>query len=327
MRNKTLKLAAIVALGAGATMGYFTPAAASEYPTRPVTLVVPFPAGGPTDVVGRIISQDLSEALGQQVVIENKGGAGGNVGADSVAKADADGYTLLLATAGTHAINASLYPDLPFDHVADFKPVALLARAPNVVVVRPSVEAQSMSELIELAKSRPGELNLAIAGSGTTPHMTAELLMVTAGIDMTLVPYRGGGPAMIDLLGGQVDLMVDNVPTSVPHIQAGSIRALGVTSAERNPALPDVPPVADDLAGFESYAWWGIVAPAGTPDEIVAMLNEKVNRILESDDIKERYDALGATPRPISPEEFGAFISEETEKWADVVERSGAQLQ
>jgi len=321
MSIKTKALAAAMAVTAAATVGHFTPAAAADYPNRPVTLVVPFPAGGPTDVIGRIISQNLSEALGQQVVIENKGGAGGNVGADSVAKADADGYTLLLATAGTHAINASLYPDLPFDHVV------LLARAPNVIVVHPSVEAQSMKEFIELARARPGELNLAIAGSGTTPHMTAELLMVTAGIEVTLVPYRGGGPAMIDLLGGQVDVMVDNVPTSVPHIQAGSIRALGVTSAERNPALSDVPPVAEDLPGFESYAWWGIVAPAGTPDEIVAMLNEKVNRILESDDIKERYDALGATPRPMSADAFGDFITEETAKWADVVEQSGAQLQ
>lgn len=297
------------------------------YPTRSIHLVVPFPAGGPTDLAGRIISQDLGAALGQTIVVDNRGGAGGNIAAADVAKAPPDGYMLLRATTGTNAINAALYKSLPYDHLRDFRPVALLANSPNLLLVNPAVPAKTMAEFIALAKAKPGQIQIAIAGFGTTPHMTAELLKLSAGIDITLVPYKGGGQAMTDLIGNNVMAMIDNVPTALPHIRSGSIRALGISSLGRSPVLADVPTIAATLPGFESLAWWGIAAPVATPSAIVDRLNAAVNQLLRTDRIRTRYADLGAVVQPLSPEAFGALIQSETVKWAAVVKATGARLE
>lgn len=311
---------AILASGPGRTQQ-------PDYPNRPIKLVVPFPAGGPTDVAARIIISDLSMALGQNVVIENKGGAGGNIAAADVAKAVPDGYTLLEATAGTHGINAALYKAMPYDHLRDFVPVALLASSPNLFLVHPSVPATTIGEFVALAKEKKGGLQIAIAGYGTTPHMAAELLKVSAGIEFTLVPYKGGGQAMTDLIGGHITAMVDNVPTALPHIRSGAIRALAVSSFVRSSVLPDVPTVSETLPGFECFAWWGIAAPTGTPAPVVARLNGEINRLLATDAIRRRYDDLGAEPQPRSVAAFDALIRSETEKWARVVAATGAKIQ
>ena len=297
-----------------------------EWPTRPIRFVVPFPAGGPTDVAARIIVSDLSLALRQNVVIENKGGAGGNIAAADVARAAPDGYTLLEATAGTHGINAALYRSMPYDHLRDFTPVALFASSPNLFLVHPSVPATTMAEFAALAKEQKGAIQIAIAGYGTTPHMAAELLKVSAGIEFTLVPYKGGGQAMTDLIGGHIKVMVDNVPTALPHIRSGAIRALGVSSFTRMDVLPEVPTVAEALPGFECFAWWGMAAPAGTPAPIVARLNREVNALLATEAVRKRYADLGAEPQPKSVGEFDALIRQETEKWARVVKATGAKL-
>src|SRR5438034_5972010 len=236
------------------------------YPTKPVRLVVPFPAGGTTDLLARAAAQKLSEAWGQQVIVDNRPGAAGNIGAELVAKAAPDGYTLLMGTVGTHAINASLYAKMPYDHVKDFAPVILVAGVPNVLVVNPSLPVHSVQELIAYAKANPGKLNFASSGSGTSIHLSGELFKVMTGVQMTHVPYKGSAPALQDLLGGQVQLMFDNLPPSLPQIKAGRLRALAVTSATRAPALPDVPTVAEaGLPGFEASSWFGVLAPAGTP--------------------------------------------------------------
>ena len=311
-----------------AAAAWAAPAGAQPaYPTRPVHVVVPFPAGGPTDLAGRIISQDLGVVLGQTIVVDNRGGAGGNIAAADVAKAPPDGYMLLLATTGTNAINAALYKSLPYDHLRDFRPVALLAKSPNLLLVNPALPAKTMAEFIALAKAKPGQVQVAIAGFGTTPHLTAELLKLSAGIDITLVPYKGGGQAMTDLIGNNVMAMIDNVPTALPHIRSGSIRALAISSLERSPVLPDVPTIAATLPGFESLAWWGIAAPVATPSAIVDKLNAAVNQLLLTDRMRTRYADLGAVVQPLSPDAFGTFIRSETSKWAAVVKATGARLE
>ncbi len=304
-----------------------TARAQTAYPTRPIRLVVPFPAGGPTDLAGRIIAPDLGAALGQTIVVDNRGGAGGNIAAADVARAAPDGYTLLLATTGTNAINAALYKHLAYDHLRDFRAVALFASAPNLVLVHPSVPATSMADFIALARKNPGQIKVAIAGFGTTPHMTAELLRVSAGIDLGLVPYKGGGQAMTDLIGGHVTCMIDNVPTALPHIRGGAIRALGVSSLQPSPVLPDVPAIADTLPGFESLAWWGLAAPRATPDAVVARLSHEVDVLLATDRIRARYADLGAEARPLSPAAFDALMAAETAKWAGIVAKTGAHLE
>lgn len=297
------------------------------YPTRAIRLLVPFPAGGPTDLAARIIATDLGASLGQTIIVDNRGGAGGNIAAADVAKAAPDGYTLLLATTGTNAINAALYKSPGYDHLRDFRGVALFASAPNLLLVNPTLPATSMADYIAVAKARPGQLQIAIAGFGTTPHMTAELLKLAAGIDITLVPYKGGGQAMTDLIGGHVMGMIDNVPTALPHIRSGSIRALGISSLEPSPVLPGVPTIAGTLPGFESLAWWGLAAPAKTPDGIVHRLNQAVNQLLATDQVRRRYADLGATVQPLSPASLDAFIQSETTKWAAVVKATGAKLE
>ncbi len=299
---------------------------AQAFPNHAIRLVVPFPAGGTTDILARDVAKQLTETLGQAVVVDNRPGAGGNIGADIVAKAAPDGYTLLMGTVGTHAINPSLYAKMPYDHVKDFTPVVLVAGVPNVLVVNPSVPVNTVADLIKLAKAKPGSINFASSGSGTSIHLSGELFKTMAGVDMTHVPYKGSSPALTDLMGGQVQIMFDNLPSSLPLIKSGKLRAVAVTSLKRAPALPDVPTIAESgLPGFEASSWFGILAPAGTPAPIVARLNAEVNKWLQSPQAKQQLLTQGAEPAGGPPETFVAHIRAETEKWAKVVKASGAK--
>jgi tripartite-type tricarboxylate transporter receptor subunit TctC len=300
--------------------------AQATYPSKPVRLVVPFPAGGTTDILARAAAQKLSEAWGQQVIVDNRPGAAGNIGAELVAKAAPDGYTLLMGTVGTHAINPSLYAKMPYDHVKDFVPVILVAGVPNVLVVNPGVPVNSVPELIAYAKANPGKLNFASSGSGTSIHLSGELFKTMTGVQMTHVPYKGSAPALTDLMGGQVQLMFDNLPSSLAFIKAGKLRALGVTSAARAAALPDTPTIADTVPGFEASSWFGILAPAGTPRDVVVKVNAETAKWLASPDAKEKLAGQGANVAGGSPEAFAKHIQMETAKWAKVVKDSGAKV-
>ena len=302
-------------------------AQAPAYPSKPIRLVVPFPPGGATDILAREVAQKLTEAWGQSVVVDNRPGAGGNIGAELVARAAPDGYTLLMGTVGTHAINASLYAKLPYDHVKDFAPVILVAGVPNVLVVNPALPVNTVAELIAYAKANPGKLNFASSGNGTSIHLSGELFKVMAGVQMTHVPYKGSAPAVADLISGQVQLMFDNLPPSLPQIKAGKLRALAVTSATRAPALPDVPTIAEaGLPGFEASSWFGVLAPAGTPPAIVARLNAEIAKWLASPEAREKLSKQGANAAGGSPEDFAKHIAAETTKWAKVVKDSGAKV-
>jgi tripartite-type tricarboxylate transporter receptor subunit TctC len=322
---KTLLRAAALTLFA--LTGTSEGAPAQTYPDKPIRLVVPFPAGGTTDILARAVGQKLGEHLGQQVVVDNKPGAGGNIGSDIVAKSAPDGYTLVMGTVGTHAINASLYKKMPYDHIKDFVPVSLVALVPNILVVHPSVPANSVKELIAYAKANPGKLNFASSGNGTSIHLSGELFKTTAGVEMTHVPYKGSAPAVTDLLGGQVQLMFDNMPSALPHVKAGKLKALGVTTAKRFPAAPDIPAIAEaGVPGYEASSWFGVLAPAGTPKEIVNKLSSEIAKILQTPEIKERLLSQGAEPVGNTPDQFAAFIKAETAKWAKVVKESGATV-
>jgi tripartite-type tricarboxylate transporter receptor subunit TctC len=300
---------------------------AQAFPNHAIRLVVPFPAGGTTDILARDVAKQLTETLGQAVVVDNRPGAGGNIGADIVAKAAPDGYTLLMGTVGTHAINPSLYAKMPYDHIKDFVPVVLVAGVPNVLVVNPSVPVNTVADLVKLAKAKPGSINFASSGSGTSIHLSGELFKTVAGVDMTHVPYKGSSPALTDLMGGQVQIMFDNLPSSLPLIKSGKLRAVAVTSLKRAPALPDVPTVAESgFPGFEASSWFGILAPAGTPAPIVARLNAEVNKWLQSPAGKQQLLTQGAEAAGGPPENFVAHIRAETEKWAKVVKASGAKV-
>ena len=298
-----------------------------QYPSKPIRLVVPFPPGGATDILARAVGADLTRAWGQSVTIENRGGAGGNLGAEVVAKAPADGYTLVMGTVGTHAINASLYAKMPYDAVTDFAPVSLVASVPNVLVVHPSLPVRSVRELIELARAKPGVINFASSGNGTSIHLSGELFKTMAGVQMTHIPYKGSAPALADLLGGQVSLMFDNMPSVLPQIKADKLRALAVTSAKRSPALPELPTIAEaGLAGYEASSWFGVLAPAGTPKDIVGKLSQTIAAALHGSEMKERLSSQGAEPIGSTPEQFAAHIQAEIAKWARVVKASGAKL-
>jgi len=302
-------------------------ALAQGYPNRPIKLVVPFPAAGTTDILARAAAQKLTESLGQAVVVDNRSGAGGNIGSDLVAKSTPDGYTLLMGTVGTHAINPSLYAKMPYDHIKDFVPVVLVASVPNVLVVNLDLPVNSVADLIKLAKAKPGAINFASSGSGTSIHLSGELFKTMAGVDMTHVPYKGSSPALTDVMGGQVQVMFDNLPSSLALIKAGKLRAIAVTSMVRAPALPNVPTINESgLPGFEASSWFGVLAPAGTPAPIVARINAEVNKWLQSADAREKLLAQGAEAAGGSPEQFAAFIRSETEKWAKVVKASGAKV-
>ena len=295
---------------------------AQSYPARPVHIIVGFAAGGPNDILARLMGQWLSERFGQAFVIENRPGAGSNLATGDVVRAPADGYTLLLV-APPAAINATLYNDLSFHFIRDIAPVAGIVRVPEVLVVNPSVPANSVAEFIAYAKANPGKINIASAGNGTRPHVAGELFKYMTGIDLIRVGYRGGGPALIDLLGGQVQVMFETTLATLPYIRSGKLRALAVTSATRSATLPDLPTVGEFVPGYEATAWYGLGAPKNTPVEIVAKLNNEVNAGLADPKIKERLADLGGEPMSMSPAAFGKLIDDETEKWAKVIQTAG----
>ncbi|NRF69270.1 tripartite tricarboxylate transporter substrate binding protein [Aquincola sp. S2] len=308
--------------------------AQSAWPAKPVRIVVPFAAGGTTDILARALAPELQKAFGQPFVIDNKPGAGGNNGAAEVAKAAPDGYTLLMGTVGTHAINASVYPKMPYDHVKDFQPVTLVAGVPNVLVLNPAnaqkYGVNSVADLVKAAKANPGRLNMASSGNGTSIHLAGELFKTMTGTFMVHFPYRGSGPALIDLLGGNMDLMFDNLPSALPHIKAGKLKALAVTSATRSSAMPELPTVEEAggavLKGYEASSWFGLLAPAGTPMDIVNRVQQETAKALASPALKERLQAQGAIPSGNSPADFARHIAAETAKWAKVVKASGAKV-
>jgi tripartite-type tricarboxylate transporter receptor subunit TctC len=315
--------ATAVILAAFAGAGVCT---AQSYPNRPIRFLVGFPPGGTSDILARTIGQKLGEAVGQQVVIENRPGAGGNIGAEAAAKAAPDGYTIFMSTT-SQAISASLYRKLNYDLVRDFAPVIQAVNYTNLLVVHPSLPVKSVKELIALAKARPGELNYGTAGNGTPPHMTGELFNTYTGVKLQHVPYKGGAPAIADLLGGQITIMFDNVPPLLPHVQAGKMRPLAVTSLNRIAVLREVPTLDESgLKGFDSVAWNGVLAPAGTPRDIILRLNAEILRILNLPDVRERLSGQGADPVGGTPEQYAALIRSEIQKWAKVVKESGAKV-
>jgi tripartite-type tricarboxylate transporter receptor subunit TctC len=310
---------AVAILGAGA-------ARALDYPTRPVHIVVAYPAGGSTDILARLMGQYMGDHLGQQFIIDNRSGGGNNIGTDLVVNAPPDGYTLLLVNPA-NGINTTLYERLPFDFQRDIAPVAGIMRVTNVMEVYPGVPAKTVAEFIAYAKANPGKINMASSGIGTSVHMSGELFKMMTGVNMLHVPYRGAAPALTDLMGGQVQVLFDNLPSSIEYIKAGKLRALGVTAATRSPALPDVPTVAETVKGYEASAWFGFGAPKGTPPEIIDKLNAVVNQGLADPKLKARLADLGGDPLTGSPADFGKVIAEETEKWAKVVKFSGAKAE
>ena len=309
-----------------------TSAHAQAWPSKPVRIVVPFPAAGTTDIVARSLSAELQKMWGQPVIIDNRPGAGGNIGSDVVAKSPPDGYTLLMGTVGTHAINHALYQHngqkMSFDPVKDFVPVTLCAAVPNVMVINPKVPANTVSEFIAYAKSNPGKLNMASSGNGTSIHLTGELFKTMTGTYMVHFPYRGSAPALTDLIAGNMNVMFDNLPSALPHIKSGRIKALAVTSHARSAALPNLPTIeeAAGLKGFDASSWFGLFAPAGTPRAIVEKVHADVAKALAVPEVRERFIGQGADPVGNSPEQFAAFIRAETEKWTNVVKFSNAKV-
>jgi len=299
---------------------------AADYPARPVKWVVPYPPAGTTDVLARIVAQWLTEKLGQPFVIENKPGAGNNLGTEAVVKAAPDGYTMLLVNPA-HGINATLYKELSFNVIRDIAPVAGIVRTPNVMEVTPSFPAKTVAEFIAYCKANPGKINMASSGSGTSVHLSGELFKSMTGCQMLHVPYKGAGPALTDLMGGQVDVIFDNLPSSVGHIKGGKIRALAVTSQEREPSMPQLPTIAETVPGYEATAWFGIGMPKGTPKDIIDKVNAEVNRALADPKMRERLAELGGKPIAGTPEDFGKVIAAETAKWEKVVISSGAKVE
>ena len=319
--KRSARLALFVALFASGV------ALAQSYPSKPIRFVAPFPPGGPADILARIIAQPLSDRWAQQVIIDNRAGAGGNIGADIVAKAPPDGYTLLLGTVGTHAINPSLYSGMPYDNVKDFEPVSLIAMVTIVLVTHPSVPVASVKELIALARTRPGELTFGSPGNGSPQHLAGELFNTMTKVKMLHIPYKGAVPALQDLLGGRISMIFSSMPPALPHVKTGRIKALAVTSSKRSPATPDLPTIAESgVPGYEVINWYGVLTPAGTSKDIVSRLNSETNRIMNLPDVKERLAAQGAETLTSTPQEFGAFIKSETAKWAKVVKFSGARV-
>jgi tripartite-type tricarboxylate transporter receptor subunit TctC len=302
-------------------------AAAQAWPAKPIHLIVPFPPGGVTDLVGRVIAQRLSEGLGQQVIVDNRGGGAGTIGAQLAARSPADGYTLFMGTA-THAINATLMPNAGYDLTKDFEPVSLVASVPLLLAVHPSVPAKDVQSLVALAKSQPGKLNFASGSSGSASHLAGEMLKSAAAVDMTHVPYKGGGPALQDLLAGHVTVMFENMPSILPQVQSGKLRALAVTGPKRSPAAPELPTMIESgFPNFEAGSWYGLYAPAGTPKEIVARLHAEMVKALQRPEMRKQLSSQGAEPIGNSPQEFAAFIRAEIAKWAGVIKASGAKTE
>jgi len=302
-------------------------AATNAYPTKPVRFVVPYPAGGPLDTVARAIGEKLRDSLGQPVVVENKPGAGGNLGADYVAKQPADGYTIVMGAVATHAINPTLFSKMPYDPVKDFAPITRVAMVPNIVVVNPKVPVHNVKELIAYVKANPDKLSYGSSGSGSSMHLSGELFNSMTGLHIQHIPYKGSAPAVNDLLGNQIGLMFDNMPSSYPHVKAGKLRAIAVTSGKRSPALPDVPTVAEaGVPGYEATSWFALYATGGTPQPIVDRLNAEVVKILAMPEVKKQMAEQGAEPNPEKPAQLAAFMKSEAAKWAKVVKASGATV-
>ena len=307
------------------SLGFLAPCQAQPYPSKPIRIICPFPVGGIADLYSRLIGNRLTEVWGQPVVVENRAGAGGNIAAEMVAKSAPDGYTLVMGSLGTHAVNVSLFAKMPFDPVRDFAPVALALEAEGLLVVHPSVPAQNVAELISLLRAKPGALSYASAGMGTASHLAGELFKTMAKVDMVHVPYKGNVPAITDLLAGQTALIFATMPTVLPQAKAGKLRALATIGTARSAAAPEIPTVAESLPGFEVNNWVGLFAPAGTPPEIVRKLNAEVLRIMQSKEIEARLPAEGARFIPTTPDQFAAFVKSEIAKWAPVVRASGAR--
>lgn len=315
----------VPALALLAAVASFPAAAQSDFPNKPIKWIVPYPPGGTTDLLARLMGQHLSTKLGQQVIIENKAGGGNNIGTELSVKSPPDGYTWHLVNPA-NAINATLYPKLNFNFLEDMAPVAGIIRVPNVMTVTKNFPAKNVQEFIDHGKKNPGKINMASSGAGTSVHLSGELFKYMTGIDMKHVPYKGAGPAITDLIGGQVDVLYDNMPSIIGHIRAGTVRALGVTSAQRSPALPDVPTVAETVPGYEASAWFGVAVPKGTPPAVIARINREVNAALADPTMKAKLADLGGVPIAGTPEDFWKIHRMETEKWAKIVQFSGAKV-
>jgi tripartite-type tricarboxylate transporter receptor subunit TctC len=321
-----IPLSRIASLALFAVLAVAGPARAADYPTRPVKWVVPYPPAGTTDVLARIVAQWLSEKMGQPFVVENKPGAGNNIGVEAVVNAPPDGYTMLLVNPA-NGINATLYKNLNYNFMRDIAPVAGLIRTPNVMEVTPSLPVKTVKEFIDYCKANPGKINMASSGSGTSVHLSGELFKSMTGCDMVHVPYKGAGPALTDLMGGTVHVLFDNLPSSIGHIKAGKLRALAVTSEGRESSLPGVPTVAETVPGYEATAWFGIGMPKGTPRDVIDKVNAEINRALADPKMRERLAELGGKPIGGTPEDFGKVIAAETAKWGKVVTSSGAKVE
>ncbi|QRZ15811.1 tripartite tricarboxylate transporter substrate binding protein [Paracoccus methylovorus] len=319
----TVSITRRLLLGAAVAFG-LAGAAAADFPDRPITLVIPFAAGGSTDVVGRIVADRMSQELGQQVIVQNVGGAGGSLGAAQVAKADPDGYTILMATVATHALNPLILKQKPYDPVEDFAPISLLVLVPNVLAVNPELPVNTVQELIDLAKTEP--LAYASSGNGTPLHLSGELFKAMAGIELTHIPYKGSGPALTDVLGNQVPIIFDNLPSASGHIASGKLRALGVTTAERAASFPDIPAIAETLPGYETYTWNALFAPTGTPPEVIEALNKAALVAMADPGVAERMKEFSATIVASSPEELAEHVKAEMAKWEPVVRDANVSL-
>jgi tripartite-type tricarboxylate transporter receptor subunit TctC len=320
-RRKILRLTA----GIAALPALPRIARAQTYPTRSVLLLVGYAPGGPTDICARLISQSLSQRLGQQFVVENRSGAGSNIATEAAVQATPDGYTLLLVTS-SNAINATLYRNLNFDFMRDIAPIAGIMQAPSVLEVNPSVPIKSVPEFIAYAKANPGKINMGTAGNGSPPHMFGELFKAMAGVDLAVVGYRGGGPALVDLLSGQVQVMFEGITSSIGYIKAGKLRALAVTSAKRSAALPDIPTIGEFVPGYDAAGWFGLGAPKGTPQPIIDMLSKAIGEVLADPAMKARFADLGAEPMPMTAAEFGNLVADDTQKWAKVIRSADIKL-
>ena len=319
-----LLLAGLTLAAAGALP---TVVLAQNYPVKPVTIVVPFAPGGTTDILARIVGQGLQTELGQPFVVDNRAGAGGNIGASLAAKAAGDGYTLFMGTVGTHAINQALYKKMPFDPVKDFAPISRVATVPNLLVAHPSQPYKTVKELIAYAKANPGKVTFGSPGSGASPHVSGELFKSLTGTDMLHVPYKGSAPAMTDLLGGQIAIMFDNMPSAIQHVRSGKLRPIAVTTAKRSPELPDIPTIAEaGVPGYEAMSWFGLFAPAATPKPVLDRLNAALVKVLNQPDVKKKIAEQGGDVVAETPAQFAAFIKSETAKWGKVVKDSGATV-
>ncbi len=321
-----IRIARVCAVAAFAAIGTLGSVHAADYPTKPVRWIVPYPPAGTTDVLARIVAQWLTEKMGQPFVVENKPGAGNNIGVEAVVNAPPDGYTMLLVNPA-NGINATLYKNLSFNFIRDIAPVAGIVRTPNVMEVTNSLPVKTVQEFITYCKANPGKINMASSGSGTSVHLSGELFKSMTGCDMVHVPYKGAGPALIDLIGGQVHVLFDNLPSSIGHIKGGKLRPLGVTSEQREPSLPQVPTVGETVPGYEATAWFGIGMPKNTPRDVIDKVNAEINRALADPKMRERLAELGGKPIAGTPEDFGKVIAAETAKWEKVVISSGAKVE